>query len=256
MRKEKLQKLGNEANAQARIDYSRYNVEEGVSTIADALVIPLYVARSLIVPVLFPIALAVVIAILADMSVAASIFYVLLAWVSAIPLAVLTGLILLLRRIGQDVTTLFHVALDTTLLAYEDANKLKEQAKEDGRKASLYQVFQGVTYFVILPTVHKVLGKKLPLMGWLLAHIIDRVFSSLLRIRQKDFEAIEADITEDDTPEEAMVKVNSRIDKLKKGTGKTIKVAMKVLSFPLFVAGVFIGSVTVLLELLWWSLFG
>jgi len=185
----------------------------------------------------------------------AAIFYVLLSWVSAIPLAVLVGLILLLRRIGEDVTTLFHVALDTTLLAYEDAQKLRDQAKEAGRKASLYQVFQGVTYFVILPTVHKVLARKLPLFGWLLAHIIDRVFSSLLKIRQKDFEAIENEIGEEDTPEEAMGKVNSRIGKLKESSGNTIKVAMRVLSYPLFVACVFIGSITALLELLWLSLF-
>ncbi|HAP62676.1 MAG TPA: hypothetical protein DCR93_25325, partial [Cytophagales bacterium] len=77
MRKAKLQKLGNEANAQVRIDYSRYDVEEGVSTLADALIIPLYVARSLIVPVLLPIVVAIVVAILFQMSVVGAIFYVL-----------------------------------------------------------------------------------------------------------------------------------------------------------------------------------
>ena len=259
MRKEKLKKLGQKANQHVRIDYSRYEVEEAVAAIADVMVLPLYIGRALALPVFGSLLAFIAVAWLPDGAIIQKLGYLVLAWPTALPFCILLGFVLLFRQLRKDVTTVFSVALDTTGKVYEDTRALRKKAKEEGVKASFYEVFQGLTYMVILPSVHRVLERKLPLVGGLLAHGLDRVFMTLMRLRKKDMEAleeeVEAEVNENDPDSVAQAKLEAKLERMKEKANKNVGFAMRVLATPLFVATVLVGFVTLLLQWLWYGMF-
>lgn len=253
MKKTKLRQLGRKANNHLRIDYSKYEVDDAVATVAEALILPLYVGRSLIVPMLGFLALYIMLAFAAYSNGFQLLVYPPIAWILSLPLAILLGGLLLLRRIGQDLTTVFSCALDTSRKVYHDTLALRHKARSEGLKASFHHVFQGVAFMIVLPSVHKVFERKLPLFGWLLAGVVDWVFVRLMKSRRNDLENIDnggkdgMSSTEGPSP-------TDEIDKLKQGASETIAWFIRVLSLPVVFVSASIGLLTFMIQWLWYHL--
>ena len=256
MRTKKLQALGRKATQNLDLDFSRYAVDEAVATIADVMVLPLYVGRVMIIPILgFALAIGAVGLVFFDYYFQL-LGYGLLAWVVSLPLAYLIGMLLLLRQIRQDVGTVFRVALDTAGKAYEDMLHLrKNNARGQAIKIGFYQVFKGVAYVVILPSVHKVLERKFKFFGVLVAGIFDRVFVGLMRTRKKDMDKIEDEVLEAETEDEALVRARQRLEKLQNSTQRVISTVMWVNAAPFIVLTLFVGLAVLVGEWLLFLLF-
>jgi hypothetical protein len=90
---------------------------------------------------------------------------------------VLLGIVLFVRRIGNDMSRVFEISGQMTLQVMGDIGAARDKLSVKGKDfPSLLEVFQGVNAIVVLPVVTGTLKRRLPLLGGLAARIIERFF--------------------------------------------------------------------------------
>jgi len=177
MKPEQIRKINDGLLQKTGIDFSRYRNPELSDTIANALTFPLYFARSVFRPVGLFLAATILAIVFADSG-----FYKTFLTFPGLILAIvngfLLGLVLFVRRIRNDMDKVFSISADISLQVTRDIGALSSNLKAGTVEfPSLLEIFQGVNAVIILPTVVRVLDRKIPLFGGLAARITEKFFS-------------------------------------------------------------------------------
>lgn len=176
MKPERIKQVNDELLRRTGVDFSRYRNQELIDTVANALTFPLYLARSISRPV-GAFLLAVLLVILAVKSNYYETFLALVGFPLALVNGVLLGLVLFVRRIRNDMTTVFEISAQTTLQVMTDIGVARSKLDDQGSSfPSLLEIFQGVNAIIVLPVVTRILDRRLPLLGGLAARITERFF--------------------------------------------------------------------------------
>jgi hypothetical protein len=177
MKPEQIQKINEGLLKKTGVDFSRYRNSELTDTIANAVTFPLYFARSVSRPVGLFLA-ATVLAILFVESGFYKTFLTFPGLILAIVNGFLLGLVLFVRRIRNDMDKVFSISADISLQVVRDIGAVRSNLESGALEfPSLLEIFQGVNAVIVLPTVVRILDRKIPLFGGLAARITEKFFS-------------------------------------------------------------------------------
>lgn len=233
-----------------RVDYSKYQVDEVSETIADAVFFPLYIGKVLGTNLLIFWALLTLFCIFFIDNTFFSVLFWVLTFVISVPSILLFSIIRLFSTIKNDIDNVFKITLETTKHVYEDAGLLKQQRKEDlPLKATFSDVFKGVAMYVIRPSLKKVLEKRIKYFAWPLTFLIDIIFKKTV-INGAPEIGVELD-----NEDHIVLKDNTTLSKINKGSEKTTSVAFTVVKFPFRLALIIYGLVNYVLVYLLYLLF-
>lgn len=176
MKKEEIQNINDELMRKTGVDFSRYRNQELIDTVANAVTFPIYFARSISRPVALFIFVAFIAIVIAD----SGLFKTFLGFpglILAIINGILLGLVLFVRRIRNDMDKVFTISADLSLQVVRDIGTARANLKSGSMQIpSLLEIFQGVNAIIVLPTVMRVLDRKVPLLGGLAASVTRRFF--------------------------------------------------------------------------------
>ncbi len=175
-----------------RLDFSQYRDPELVDAIGNAVTFPLFLARTLIRPV----GLMLLLLLLAIITTDSAWFRGFLGFpgiLLAVVNGVLLGLVLFVRRIRNDMKSVFAIASRLTVQVLHDLDRTKTQIiRGERRLPGLQEVFHEVGTQLVLPVLLRTLDRKIPLLGGLIASVTRRFFnliSARLEARIKKSEA-------------------------------------------------------------------
>jgi len=176
MKQEQIQKINDELLRKTGVDFSRYRNQELMDTVANAVTFPIYFARSISRPVgLFLLAAFIAIIIVDN-----GWFKTFLGFpglVLAVINGFLLGLVLFVRRIRNDMDKVFTISADLSLQVVRDIAAARTNLKTGSMEIpSLLEIFQGVNAIIVLPTLIRVLDRKVPLFGGFAARVTRRFF--------------------------------------------------------------------------------
>ena len=98
--------------------------------------------------------------------------------VLAILNGILLGLVIFIRRIRNDMDTVFNISADISLQVMRDIAVARSNLKAGVAEfPSLLEIFQGVNAIIILPAVVRILDRKIPVFGGLATRITEKFFS-------------------------------------------------------------------------------
>lgn len=145
---------------------------------------------------------------------------------------------------------MFKITLETTKHVYEDSGLLKGQREANlPLKSTFSDVFKGVAMYVIRPSLKKVLEKRIKYFAWPLTFLIDLIFKKTVINGSPEIEV------ELDDEDHIVLKENTMLDKINKGSEKTTSVAFTVVKFPFRLALIIYGLVNYTIVYLLYMLF-
>lgn len=158
------------------VDFSRYSNPELTEAIGNAVTFPLFLGRCLLRPVV-ALLLLTLLAFIVTGSAILKTFLVFPGLLLAIVNGVLLGLVVFVRRIGNDMKKVFEISTDLSVQALKDVGNARAQLGRTGKFPGTLEIFQGVNTIVILPVVINTLEKRIPFLGGLAAKLTRRLFS-------------------------------------------------------------------------------
>ncbi len=178
-------------NDTLRIDYSKYQVDELVETISDAIFFPLYIGK-VVGKVVSLVSIALIaIAYFYTGGILTSIFFFLLAFIVSLPTIALLSVLQLINTVKKDLEKIYDITIDTSKKAYQDTLLLKKQSQSGLTKSITFtDVFKGISLFVIRPSLKKVLDRKIGFLSWPFTIIIDFIFKITIARKSPDTEEI------------------------------------------------------------------
>lgn len=231
----------NNTSKNIRIDYSKYQIDEVVETIADAIFFPLYIGKVAFTVVITGLFIIIGLAYFNTTHWTLTFLFTLLTFIITSPSLVLISIIRLINTIVSDINNVIAISIETTKHVYEDSGLIKEQrASGLPLKSSFTDVFRGVSLYVIRPSLKKVLSKRLGKLAFIFTFIIDKLFKYIVVKKQPQFEI---EITEDNTGKHIAVNTKTLDNKIISGSEKATSVSGKVIKFPFYLALGVYGSV-------------
>ena len=231
----------------ARIDYSKYEVDEVVEKIADAIFFPLYIGRVVLSVLL---AFIFVIGLLGYFTTNYTIlgfFFFMLAFAISIPSLILVSAIRLINTIRNDINRVIEISVETTAHIYNDSKLLAQQrSKGVPLKSSFNDVFRGVSLYVIRPSLIKVLNRKIKFFAYPFTFLIDKIFKHVIIKKQPKFEVH----VDDDGKVVVDTQKTTVGGKIKKGGSNVTKVSTGIIKAPLYLLLFIYGSINLILVLL------
>lgn len=234
-----------------RIDYSKYQVDEVVETIADALMFPLYIGKVMSSVVITAIVLLIGLAYFNTIHWSLGALFTLITFVVSLPSIILISIIRLINTICEDINKVIEISIETTKHIYNDTGLIKEQ-RQNGIpiKSSFSDVFRGVSLYVIRPSLQRVLSKRLGRLSFVFTFIIDRLFKYIVIKKQPVFNV---NIEQDGTGELIEVETKSLDQKIISGSNKVTTISGKVIKFPFYFGLTVYGIINaILIQLIIW----
>jgi hypothetical protein len=177
MKPESIQKINQSLLQQTSIDFSRYRNQELLETIANAATFPLFFARSISRPIVLLIILTLLAVWISDSAYFKS-FLVFPGLVLAVINGILLGLVIFIRRIRNDMTSVFAISSDLCVQVLKDISAARMKLSGDSAGfPSLREIFHGVNAVVVLPMLIQTLEQKIPFLGGLAARVTERFFN-------------------------------------------------------------------------------
>jgi hypothetical protein len=177
MKQEKVQKISTDLLWKTGVDFSRYRNEELFDTISNAVTFPLYFARTIGRSVGFLIAVTIAAALLTGSGWFKT-FLVFPGLILALINGILLGLVVFIRRVRNDMNRLFEISSDLSIQVVKDISVAKSKLTGASRNLpSLFEIFHGVNAVIILPMLIRIMDRKIPLLGGLMARITERFFN-------------------------------------------------------------------------------
>lgn len=239
-----MSKLKDSQNA-LRIDYSKYEADEIVATVSDALLFPIYIGRVAIIVFIAFIIGFILLANTYALNIVTGIVFFLLSFIISLPSMVLVTVIRLIRTVRDDLTKVFNISVETTRHVYEDSILLIEQRKQNLPFSSTFKdVFKGVILYVILPSIAKVMTRKLKFFAPPFVFVINGIFKIFLLKKPPDFSNEEEVDNEGGGGE---VKKQSIDMKIKRMTQKVTFVSFRVITLPIYFCLIIYGAINFLL---------
>lgn len=236
-----------------RIDYSKYQVDEVVETIADAIVFPFYIGKVMATVVVASLLLIIGLAYFNTTHWSLGILFTLLTFVVSLPSIILISVIRLIRTICDDINNVIEITIETAKHVYNDSGLIKAQ-RQNGLplKSSFTDVFRGVSLYVIRPSLQRVLSKRLGPLAFIFTFIVDRLFKYIVIKKQPVFE-VEVAPNNDGIGEHIEVAAKPLDEKVLAGSQKVTAISGKVIKFPFYLGLGIYGIVNlVLVKLLIW----
>ncbi len=177
MKKEQIQRIKDDLKCKTGVDLSRYQSPELTESVSNALTFPLYFARSVSRPVgLF--LLTIIIAMVVSDSGYFRTFLGFPGLVLAVINGFVLGLVLFVRRIRNDMETIFTISADLSMQVVRDIGETRRNLQSGAMQfPSLLEIFQGANAVIILPIVIGTLERKVPLFGGIAARVTNKFFS-------------------------------------------------------------------------------
>ncbi len=213
-----------------RIDYSKYQVDEVVETISDAILFPFYIGKvALTVVVVFAIAIGFLSAYVTD-NVWFALLFFLLTYIISLPSIVLVSAVRLIHTINNDVNKVMEICVDTTNYVYKDLLLLREQNKEGlPATTSFKDVFRGVSFYVIRPSLNRVLTSKIKFMAPPFVFLMDQIFRFVVMRKQPEYTIPDPKTLPTQSTEKASLDI-----KIKQGSSKATSTTVKIITAPLY----------------------
>ncbi len=228
-----------------RIDYSKYQVDEVVDTIADAILFPLYIGKVVGVTLLVGLVLIGCLSSINTSHWLLAILFFLLMFIISFPSIVIISIIRLIKTIISDINNVLTISIETTKHVYEDSGLLREQNKSGVElKSSFMDVFRGVALYVIRPSLKRVLEKRLGKLSFIFTFIIDRLFKYIIIKKQPP---LEVSVINDSTGSHIEVQPKTLDEKIIHGTNKVTSISGKIIKFPFYLALFIYGSINLFL---------
>jgi len=228
-----------------RIDYSKYEVDDVVETIADAIMFPFYIGKVMGAVVVIALLIITSLAYFYTIHWSLGILFTLITFVVSLPSIVLTSIIRLINTICEDINKVIEISIETTKHVYNDSGLIKEQ-RQSGLplKSSFTDVFRGVSLYVIRPSLQRVLSKRLGPLSFIFTFIIDRLFKYIVIKKQPVFEV---EFEQDEHGGHIEVETKSLDQKLISGSQKVTSVSGKVIKFPFYLGLTVYGVINLIL---------
>ena len=232
--------IESEVRKNLRIDYSKYEIDEVVETISDAIFFPLYIGKVLVVVVIFFVVLFLFMAFFSTNYFILGFLFFILSYAVSLPSIIIISAIRLINTIRDDINKVIDITVETTKHIYNDSNLLKEQ-RESGipLKSSFADAFRGVSLYVIRPSLKKVLERRIKFFSIPFTFLIDKIFRYVVIKKQPVFEV---SINENDELEVAAPS-KSLGSKIKSGSGKFNSITLGIVKLPLYVALIIYGTI-------------
>jgi len=232
--------IENEAKKNIRIDYSKYEIDEVVETISDAIFFPLYIGKVLVVVVVFFVVFFLFIAFISTNYFILGFLFFSLSYAVSLPSIIIISTIRLINTIRDDINKVIDITVETTKHIYNDSNLLMEQ-RETGipLKNSFADSFRGVSLYVIRPSLKKVLERRIKFFSFPFTFLIDKIFRYIIIKKQPVFE-----VSINDNDElEVTSPSNNLGSKIKSGSGKFTGITLGIVKFPLYVVLIVYGTI-------------
>lgn len=248
MKKEIHSALNKQFKEQFGLVPEAYHKPELVEKIADLIIFPKYVAKTImpycLVGVLIPVFFGAWAAYTDRNGLAILLFIV--GTLLGVLNGGLFGTAALLKQIPADLKAIFSLALNLTEQAFLDLQKMKTNSDKI-QMPKISEVLRFMLFSVVMPSIKDVLIKKVPFLATPLANIFDRFFNVATKnIAAKENEQEKAEPT-------ASSNFMKRFQTIKGHTDKTIPNMFRLVSLPIVVmrniVAVFTASFALLL---WW----
>ncbi len=235
------------ATENARIDYSKYEVDEVVEKIADAIFFPLYIGRVVLgVVVVFSILLGIFCSYTTTYTIFALLLFV-ISFAISIPSLILVSAIRLVNTIRNDMNRIIEITVETTTHVYNDSKLLSQQRNKGvPLKSSFNDVFRGVSLYVIRPSLKRVLSRKIKFLAFPFTFLVDRIFNYVMIKKQPTFDV------HVDTEGKVVVDAPKKSigGKIKKGGSKFTSISTGIIKAPIYLLLFVYGTINLILVLL------
>lgn len=219
-----------------RVDYSKYQVDEVVETISDAIFFPLYIGRVLVSVILVFLVFLVFTGYFSTTNPILFFLFFILSFIISAPSIILTSCIRLINTIKSDINKVYQISIDTTKYIYNDSKLLYEQRKEGIPLSSTFNdVFKGVAMYVIRPSLKKALEKKIKFMAFPFIFIIDQIFKLVIIRKKNDFEVTE---NESYTSNDKVIPLDIKV---KQNGSKITDITLGITTIPFYIVLVIYG---------------
>ena len=157
------------------VDLRDYKRPELVDTVANLISFPIYAGKLLIIPLAIYFLLGLIPVFMVEGSarvIVAIVFIPLLGTANAVT----TAAILLVIRLSEDISKALTAGLSLTAEVTSDVRNVYQ--KRDNRSLqfpTFAEIFNGVMYVVVVPTVVIVINRKVPLIGGLFSGLVRRL---------------------------------------------------------------------------------
>jgi hypothetical protein len=215
----KYQKKLQEIAERSGIDFTRYRDPVLVDKIGKMLTIQLYAFKAIAVPVMSLMLIFAAIGVYAFISakVMAGIIIMVIGIIPALLLGVLTGLIILMTTVKNDVNSIINLSIDTVKIILMDSNtalqtKIQNISEPHINLPKISDVLQGVVLGIVLPSIQQIIVTKFSLLKVPLAYVFDKM---ILTVVNSMFEFID-------------VKANKEMSKYTDKAGAVLDVTNKI----------------------------
>lgn len=232
----------------ARIDYSKYQIEDILETIADVIMFPIYIGKVMSIVIIVTLFIISGLAYFYTIHWGFSILFILITFIVSLPSIILISIIRLINTISDDINKVIAISIETTKHVYKDSGLLKNQRQNGvSLKSSFTDVFRGVSLYIIRPGLKRVLSKKLGSFALIFTFIIDQLFKYIIIKKQP---ILELEIEHDKYLD---VETKSLDEKIIVASNKVTSVSKKVIKLPFYLALTIYGIVNILLiQILIW----
>jgi len=234
-----------------RIDYSKYQVDDVVETIADAIMFPFYIGKVMSTVVITAMVLLIGLAYFNTIHWSLGILFTLITFIVSLPSIILVSIIRLINTICEDINKVVSIAIETTKHVYNDSGLIKEQ-RQNGipLKSSFSDVFRGVSLYIIRPSLQRVLSKRLGRLSFVFTFIIDRLFKYIVIKKQPVFNV---NIEQDNSGGHIEIETPSLDQKMISGSQKVTTISGKVIKFPFYCGLAIYGILNlILIQIIIW----
>ncbi|MEM6343726.1 MAG: hypothetical protein AAF927_07590 [Bacteroidota bacterium] len=235
------------------IDFEQYKDESWGETIANLVFFPQYAITNILKGPGLLILLVIIIAVVCMLTEHKTFgfFFLLFGIFFGLINGFYLGCIWFIRSFANDLTGLLNLTIQKSGSIITSFN---DPAQKSAYKASLVDIVRGVVFSLILPEVNKVIGKKVPLIGgviaWISGKAIGKMADSLENRIQETGE--ENEISEKAEPAQQL----GVLQKVEKTADKVADTTSKIASFPFKVLLAIFGFVWLgFTALLYWSAF-
>jgi len=249
MKKRAIIALAKSLYEKTGVSFEKYQNEELANSIANLLMFPRYAISVFIRPIFF-VFLTLLLAALIYLFIGATLFALalfILSLILSLTVGGMLGSTIFIAKVGNDVEKILTLSLEILQQILFDSKRVNF-AKEIKQRVypKLSEMINGVVLLVLLPTLQRVIKKKIPVVGGIVSAILGRIIMVWARRIQKKIqnenEKLEQtpDVITEDMPKTKMQEVWGRfcdaniknIDYLKGGIGVTVGFATRIAAIP------------------------
>jgi hypothetical protein len=178
----------------ADIDFSDYEVEEAVETILDVIVFPVYIAKSIAIPMFSFLGGFILLSYYLTNHFYTGFLLFILCFVTSVPTQIFSSVIVLLNSIRRDAIEIFSITLRTAQKVYFDSKTIHSNSKSgESRKNTVVDITGSLFHSVIKPSLKHTIKFRLPFLGTIITGIIGAVFKRVLKKNAQEINQIEED---------------------------------------------------------------